>query len=131
MSTFLLPSTLLDELQVMLNKLWWGSSSNSSKEIPWMRWEKMCVKKEPGRRGFKDIHLFNIALLGKLAWRLIDDPSALVSRLLKARYFPNTDFMSSSLGSNPSYTWSSIHASQDLLRLGVRWKIGDGESMRI
>ncbi|KAL8493788.1 hypothetical protein ACS0TY_024815 [Phlomoides rotata] len=124
MSTFLLPSTLLDELHVMLNKFWWGSNSDSSKGVKWLRWEKICVMKEVGGRGFRDLHMFNIALLGKLAWWLVNDSSSLVCKLFKARYFPSGDFCSATLGRNPSFTWSSIHASQDLLRLGVRWKIG-------
>lgn len=59
-----------------------------------MRWEKLCVSKVDGGRGFRDLHLFNVALLGKMAWRLIMEPEALVCRLLRAKYFPNADFFS-------------------------------------
>ncbi|KAL8474290.1 hypothetical protein ACS0TY_030936 [Phlomoides rotata] len=86
--------------------------------------EILCKKGSRGR-GFKDLHLFNIAMLGKMAWRLVTDSSALVCQLLKARYFPHGDFLSATLGSRPSYTWTSIMAAQDLVRRGVRWKIGN------
>lgn len=81
--------------------------------------------------GFRRLHDFNIAMLGKQAWKLITHPNSLMSRLLKARYFPAGNFLNASLGHNPSYTWRSLHSSQDLLRLGCRWEIGDGTSIRV
>jgi len=51
---------------------------------------------------------FNVAMLGKQGWRFQTDPSSLVSRLFKARYFPNSDFIGSNIGHNPSYVWRSI-----------------------
>lgn len=34
--------------------------------------------------------------------------------------------MTARLGSNPSYVWTSLHATQDLVRRGTRWKVGSG-----
>lgn len=62
MYTFLLPSTLLDELHVMMNNFWWGSNNDEAKGINWMRREKFCVHKNARGRGFRDLYLFNIAL---------------------------------------------------------------------
>lgn len=39
--------------------------------------------------------------------------------------------MNSSLGSNPSFNWRSIWCSQDLYARGIRWKIGNGQSVNI
>lgn len=49
--------------------------------------------------------LFNWALLGKQAWRLIMHPGSLLEHILKAKYYPHSSNMSSELSSNPSYTW--------------------------
>lgn len=48
MTTFLLPSTLLEELQIMLNKFWWGSNGSVEKDVNWLKWDKVCVRKEKG-----------------------------------------------------------------------------------
>lgn len=84
--------------------------------------ETLC-ENDGGGRGFCDFHLFNISLLVKMGWRLMTDHDSLVCKVLKARYFPDEDFLSAHIGENPSYTWSSIHATQGLLRKGVRWKV--------
>lgn len=68
-----------------------------------------------GGLGFKDLKSFNIAILAKQCWRLINDSNPLVTRIMKARYYPNTDFLNAQIGENPSYMWRSIIAGQEVL----------------
>ncbi|CAN1289445.1 hypothetical protein LINPERPRIM_LOCUS20282 [Linum perenne] len=72
---------------------------------------------------------FNMALLGKQAWKLVSDPNALVCKILKAKYFPKVDFFSAELGNNLSQVWQSIHAAKIVINEGCRWKIGTGENV--
>ncbi|XP_074350111.1 uncharacterized protein LOC141689655 [Apium graveolens] len=51
----------------------------------------------------------------------------LVTSIMKARYFPGTDFLNAKLGNNPSYMWRSIIAAQDVVKQGFRRSIGMGE----
>ena len=48
--------------------------------------------------GFKDLNGFNLAMLGKLGWKLIIDPNALVNRIFKAKYYTQGDFLNAKLG---------------------------------
>lgn len=81
--------------------------------------------------GFRNFHLFNLVMLGKIGWRLVNKPEALVCKVLKAKYYPSEDFLRAALGSSPSFTWRSIWNTQGLVRRGLRWKIGDGSNMNI
>ncbi|CAN0912295.1 Putative ribonuclease H protein At1g65750, partial [Linum grandiflorum] len=72
---------------------------------------------------------FNLALLWKQGWKLFNDPNALVSRIYKAKYYHNEDFLSAKLGHRPSYAWRSIICSQEIIRAGYRWSIGNGGSI--
>lgn len=92
-------------------------------------WESLCKHKSEGGMGFRNLHIFNIAMLDKLVWRLHYQPNSLIGRILKARHFPNTDYFEVRLGSNPSYTWKGIHTAMDLVKCGLRWKIGAGNSI--
>ena len=65
--------------------------------------------------GFRSFFNFNKVLLGKQAWHLFAHPQLLVSKVLKACYFPQGDFLTSLLGNSPSLTWRSILWGHDQL----------------
>ena len=52
----------------------------------------MCWPKETGGLGFRDLQSFNLAMLAKQGWRLIQNEDSLVSRILRAKYYSNGDF---------------------------------------
>jgi hypothetical protein len=103
MSIFLLPSTLLDDIEKMLNSFCWGHSGNNGRGFQWLSWERLSVSKDYSGMSFKNLQAFNLAMLGKQAWNLFTKPSSLITKLLKARYFPYCDLFESSIGHNPSY----------------------------
>jgi len=69
---------------------------------------------------------FNVAMLGKQGWRFQTDSSSLVCRLFKARYFPNSDFIGSKIGHNPSYVWRNTFSAKIVVKQGARWRIDSG-----
>ncbi|CAN0903253.1 Uncharacterized mitochondrial protein AtMg00310 [Linum grandiflorum] len=131
MNVFLLLLTLTKELERRMNLFWWGTKATGGKGIAWMRWERLCVKKDDGGMGFKDLHAYNMAMVGKQGWKLMNSPNALVTRIFKAKYFPRGDFLSAPVGGSPSYAWRSIWGTQELLRRGYRWRIGDEASIGV
>ncbi|KAM1618134.1 hypothetical protein ACFX1R_018327 [Malus domestica] len=50
----------------------------------------------------------SIVAMAKQCWRIVQNPNAFWVQVLKARYFPNSDFMMASRGSRPSWAWSSL-----------------------
>ncbi|XP_062015245.1 uncharacterized protein LOC133731834 [Rosa rugosa] len=67
----------------------------------------------------------------KQGWRLIRYPNSLLSRIYKAKYYPDGDFWSASLMSSPSSCWRGIFEARSVLKNGVRWQVGDGQSIHI
>ena len=99
--------------------------------MAWVSWEKLCAPKACGGMGFKSLKEFNLAMLAKQGWRLQQNKNSLVYNVLKSKYFPNSEFSEATLGSNPSFTWQSIMAAQKIVKHGLRWRIGNGERVRV
>ncbi|KAL0407261.1 UNVERIFIED_CONTAM: putative mitochondrial protein [Sesamum latifolium] len=129
MGCFRLPVTLLREIQGMIAKFWWGN--RGSHKIHWLAWHRLCDSKLEGGLGFRRLELFNLAMLAKQLWRVLSQPDKLLSRVLKAKYFPNGDVFSATLGPRPSYTWRSVMAAQTLFRAGCHWRVGSGLQIRV
>lgn len=129
MSCFKLPQTIMEEAEKIIRRFWWGSKH--SKCISWMSWARLCRTKMDGGMGFRDLESFNIALLTKQAWRITSNPDLLLSKILKAKYFPRSSFSLAELGERPSLTWHSILSTRPFLEAGLRRRIGNGESTPI
>jgi hypothetical protein len=102
----------------MTREFWWAEEGKK-KHIHWSSWDKLIQKKSKGGMGFRDLALFNQALLAKQAWRLLDKPDSLCARLLKARYFPNANLMDTAFVKNPSPGWKGITHGLELLKKGA------------
>ena len=91
----------------------------------------MCKSKLEGGMRFCDLYAFNLAMLAKQGWRMLENPTSLMARMYKARYFPNGDILNASIGNNPSYAWRSIHKSIEINQQGTRWRVGNGKTIHI
>lgn len=81
--------------------------------------------------GFRDLKTFNLAMLAKQGWRLLQNQESLVYKCLKARYFPRSNFLEAVDSPNSSFVWKSIIAAQPILKNGCCWRVGDGTSIRV
>lgn len=131
MSIFLLPQDLCSKIETALNGFWWNSSQVEGKGIRWKRWSDLCQPKSVGGMGFRKIREFNLSLLGKQAWRFIKHPDSLVSKVYKARYFKDSSFLTTTLGSNPSFVWRSIMEAQTIISANCMWRVGNGTTIDV
>ena len=129
-SCFRLPKDTCASLRSAMIEFWWSSGTNR-KKIAWVAWQKLCRFKDQGGLGFKDLEKFNQSLLAKQAARILENPDSLVAQVLKQRYFCNSTFMESSVGSRPSFAWRSILHGRELRQQGLVTKIGNGASTKV
>lgn len=62
----------------------------------------MVAAKNKGGLGFRDLECFNEALLAKEAWRFLCNPSSMVARIMKEKYFRSLKLLDAKLGHGPS-----------------------------
>ncbi|KAA3466908.1 reverse transcriptase [Gossypium australe] len=130
MSCFLFPKALCEMIESKFARFWWQKGVGK-RGIHWCQWRLLCRPKEECGMGFRSMAQFNIALLAKQGWRLLNSPDSLVARLFKAKYFSDSDFRNSSLGNSSSYVWCSIWATKDTLEKGLIWKVGTSTNILI
>ncbi|KAK2645721.1 hypothetical protein Ddye_020916 [Dipteronia dyeriana] len=68
--------------------------------------------------------------LAKQALRLALGSESLVFKLYKAKYFKDEEFLSVDLKPRVFHVWRSIVWGRDLFKKGIKWKVGDGKSIK-
>jgi hypothetical protein len=97
----------------------------------WFAWWKLCYPKNEGGMGFRDFHSFDLSMLAKQVWRLVNDPESLCARVLRAKYYPQGDILKAGPKAGSSYTWQSIMAGLSTFKRGYIWRVGNGERINI
>ncbi|KAG6673777.1 hypothetical protein I3842_15G008000, partial [Carya illinoinensis] len=113
MSCFQLPKGFCKDLEGMFARFWWGQR-DQERRLHWLKWSTLCQSKFKGE-----------------GWRLLHSHGSLFTAVFKAKYFPNSDFLSSALGSKPSYVWRSLYAAKAVLKAGSLWRIGQGDKIKV
>ena len=129
MSCFKLPVRLCDEIEALIRKFYWGQKGEQRK-VHWKRWDVLCKPKAEGGMGFKELAKFNDAMLARQVWRLVRDQNSLFYQVFKAKYFPRGSIFEASAITG-SFAWQSILKARKVVSLGMRWRLGDGRSIKI
>lgn len=114
----------------MICRFCWANQEDEKKHH-WVGWDRMTLPKEQGGLGFRDLHSFNMAMLARQVWRLIQAPESLCARVLRAKYYPDGDLFSARAVPGISYVWRSILQGLEVVKEGMVWLVGDGENIRI
>ena len=84
-SFFRAPKLVVDKLVRLQRRFLWGGRLDQNK-IAWIRWETVTSSKENGGLDIKDITNFNVALLGKWRWGLMQNKGELWARVVQSKY---------------------------------------------
>ncbi|XP_021720023.1 uncharacterized protein LOC110687709 [Chenopodium quinoa] len=130
MGVYKFPCSVIEKIGSAMARFFWGQKGTRRK-VHWRSWAAMCTPKCQGGMGFRDLNVFNDAFLGRQAWRLVIKDDSLLSKVMKAKYYPNCSFLDASLGYVGSYSWRSIWSSKSLVKEGVILRIGNGSTVNI
>ena len=130
MQTAILPQKICQHIDRLSCHFLWGDT-NGRKGCHTINWDTITLPKEAGGLGITSTRHRNQAILMNQAWRLYSTPSSLWARILKAKYFPQATLFTGPQSARRSHIWTAISLGAELLREGMRWFVGDGQTIRV
>lgn len=99
--------------------------------MAWVSWDKMAQPKACGGLGIRDFQAFNDAFLGKLSWRILNNPEGLLSRILLGKYSASESFLEVTAKAYISHGWRGVLIGRDLIRDNLGWVVGNGSTINV
>lgn len=99
----------------------------NKENIHWKIWDILTRSKEAGGGlGFRELHIFNKAILTKMDARVLEETTSLSVQVLKGLYFLRGDFLLATKWTHASWGWSSLLVDRDTIQREGIWRIGKG-----
>ncbi|GKV53518.1 hypothetical protein SLEP1_g60039, partial [Rubroshorea leprosula] len=133
-STLKGPKKVINLLSLIQRRFLWGGCEKKNK-IAWVGWDHVCRTKNEGGLGVKNLGTFNLALLGKWRWRLLEEKEALWRRVVEAKYKVNRKnvWLGDKWDAECSGWWKDIwqldvglRGREGWFRKGVKKVVGEG-----
>nr|GEZ76665.1 reverse transcriptase domain, reverse transcriptase zinc-binding domain protein [Tanacetum cinerariifolium] len=99
------PEALINLLESLYASFFWGASGDK-KKIAWIKWYNILASHDKRGLGVGSLKAFNMSLLLKWRWRLLNHPYALWVKVVKAIHGEEVGF--ELLGSQSSGVWARI-----------------------
>ena len=77
----------------------WQDGEETKREMYWFAWWNMCMSKKGGGMGF------NLAMLAKQCWRLLQNSKSVCAQLLGAKYYLDSNILKAGPNNRSSYAW--------------------------
>lgn len=77
----------------------------------------------------KRASLYKARSLAKQAWRLLQNRDSLFYKVFHSKFFHNCSIWEAADTQSSSYAWKSILRGREVLREGMRWRVGTGTSI--
>ena len=134
LSIFKVPEMVVKSLESLRATFFWGGQEDI-KKFAWVKWSNILASLNKGGLGVGSLKAFNMSLLLKWRWRLFQNPNALWVQVVKAIHGNEAGI--DLRGCQTNGVWSSIvgtinhlHSSGIIPLNSIRFKVGDGSSIR-
>ncbi|KAL2923049.1 LINE-1 retrotransposable element ORF2 protein [Bienertia sinuspersici] len=113
---FVLPSSVLHQIEQVCRAYLWSGQWNSHKP-GYISWENVCKPKKEGGLGFRDIHSWNVATMGKHSWAIATKQDSLWLKWINSVYLKGRDWWSYEPPVDSSWYWKKICKVRDRILL--------------
>lgn len=122
------PTGVAKSIDKLARNFIWGHDSNTRK---WhaISWDQITVPKCEGGLGIRRTMDANLAFFMNTVWRIHDDPSSILAKMFKGKYFPLSSIWDTSAKTTDSAFWKFILKAANLVKHHSSWVVGNGERM--
>ncbi|XP_074318519.1 uncharacterized protein LOC141655332 [Silene latifolia] len=104
---FILPKTVIKKIEGLCRNYLWHGTDN--KETPALvSWDQICHKKKHGGLGLRDLHVWNVAAIGKYVWWVAMKADHLWVRWVHAIYIKSQSWADYQPAIGSSWAWKKI-----------------------
>lgn len=129
LSFFKFPKWALKLINTQLTNCLW-SDEDGNRKIHLANWPSVCMKKEFGGLGIPNLQDLNLCLLGSWVKRYINGEGSLWRKIIDAKYDTKSPNILCCQDPHPSLFWKGVMWATQAVKMGYRWKVGDGKSIK-
>jgi hypothetical protein len=110
MSNILFSRKFLAKLTAIIRNFWWTGVKEeaTTKSMCLRAWADICIGKEIGDLGIRNLQAINQGLVLSATWRLAKEPQSNLALILKAKYHHDTSIWRANPNKVKSAFWSAI-----------------------
>ena len=125
MSTTVIPVSVIKALNALIRRFFWGSG-DKARYLAYIAWDTICMPKEIGGLGVRDLKVVNEALIMKSLWKLLTNSPTPWVQLVLAKYLPRSYVWTSKRVYNCTVLWRALLNATEAMLSMIQWKLGDG-----
>ena len=128
LSFFKIPQRIVDKLVSLQRNFMWGGNQDH-KKIPSVKWDVICLPKNDGGLGIKDLSKFNATLTGTWIWDLSFNQHQLWVTVLNSKYGGWSDLQNGRDKGWHSQWWKDLRKLNQqsdfkIIHQNMAWKVG-------
>jgi hypothetical protein len=134
MSNILFSKKFISKLTAIIRNFWWTGTGTgvqddqTTKSLCLRAWADVCIAKNIGGLGVRNLQALNQGLILSAAWRLAKEPQSQIAQILKAKYHHDTSIWRAKPNQPKSAFWAAILKVKPLLISASICQIVDGSS---
>ncbi|KAK9698500.1 hypothetical protein RND81_08G109100 [Saponaria officinalis] len=128
-SCLLIPAGVLQKLKKLCRDFFWSFGSNSGKKLILKSWDSICVPKEEGGFGIKEVLACNMALLSRWIWRLVMAQGDLWSSWISSYTLRQQSVWTVTSKQSDAECWRSILKVRDYILERTWYVVADAERL--